>query len=177
MPNGLRTNEMIFLVEGQIPNRKSTTVVDEWFGVFYQDNNFVKILTMDEVMQKTHMNTKEPNKQMVSEQQLAHGQSLLQDVVLQAKKVMEEKYSDYKEKTEPYIYDEMERLTELEERHKDAQLSVYDLNIAGMERRKSEKEREIEKIFDNFMDWEKNTLEIVKDNPYIRIIAAVTGVH
>lgn len=177
LPNGLRTNEMIFLVEGQIPNRKSTTVVDEWFGVFYQDNNFVKILTMDEVMQKTHMNTKEPNKQMVSEQQLAHGQSLLQDVVLQAKKVMEEKYSDYKEKTEPYIYDEMERLTELEERHKDAQLSVYDLNIAGMERRKSEKEREIEKIFDNFMDWEKNTLEIVKDNPYIRIIAAVTGVH
>ncbi|MGN0482090.1 MAG: DEAD/DEAH box helicase [Lachnospiraceae bacterium] len=177
LPNGLSTNEMIFLVEGQIPNRKSTTVVDEWFGVFYQENNFVKILTMDEVMQKTHMNTKEPNKQLVSDQQLVHGQSLLQDVVLQAKKVMEEKYSDYKEKTEPYIYDEMERLMELEERHKDAQLSIYDLNIAGMDRRKSEKEREIEKIFENFMDWERDTLEIVKENPYIRIIAAVTGVH
>lgn len=176
LPKGLRTNEMIFLVEGQIPNRKSTTVVDEWFGVFYQDNNFVKILTMDEVMQKTHMNTKAPNKQVVSEQQLAHGQSLLQDVVFQAKKVMEEKYSDYKEKTDPYIYDEMERMMELEERHKDAQLSIYDLNIAGMERRKSEKEREIEKIFDNFMDWEKDTLEI-EENSYIRIIAALTGVH
>ena len=45
-----------------------------------------------------------------------------------------------------------------------------------MERKKSEKEREIEAIFTNFMDWEKDTLEIEK-NPYIRIIAVVTGVR
>ena len=69
----------------------------------------------------------------------------------------------------------MERLEKLEQRHKDAQLSFADIGIAGIERKKSEKEREIEAIFSNFMDWEKDTLEI-EENPYIRIIAVVTGV-
>ena len=45
-----------------------------------------------------------------------------------------------------------------------------------MERRKSEKEREIEKIFDDFMEWEKDTLEI-EENPYIKIIAVTMGVN
>ena len=36
---------------------------------------------------------------------------------------------------------------------------------------------EIEKkIFNDFFDWEKDTLEI-EDNPYIRIIAVLTGVE
>lgn len=176
LSNGIQSNEMIFLVAGLIPNNKSTTVIDEWFGVYYKDSQFVKILTMSEVMQKTHMNAKEPNKYQLSEQQIINGQSLLQDVVDQAKKIMAAKCAEYKAETEPYIYEEMERLTELEERHKDAQLSIFDLGIAEMERKKSEKEREIEKIFNDFMEWEKDTLEI-RENPYIRIIAVTMGVN
>ena len=85
------------------------------------------------------MKAKEPNKQQVSEQQIVNGQSLLQDVVEQAKKIMIEKCVEYKADTEPYIYEEMERLEALENRHKDAQLSIFDLGVAGMERKKSEK--------------------------------------
>ena len=131
-------------------------------------------------MQKTHMNAKEPNKQQVSGQQIVNGQSLLQDVVEQAKKIMAQKCAEYRANTEPYIYEEMERLVALENRHKDAQLSIFDLGIAGNERKKSEKEREIEKIFNDFMEWEKDTLEIapeIEENPYIRIIAVTTGVN
>ena len=97
-------------------------------------------------------------------------------MVNRAKKIMADKCAEYKEKTDPYIYEEMERLEQLEQRHKTAQLSFFDLGIPGMERKKSEKEREIEAIFTNFMDWEKDTLEI-EENPYIRIIAVVTGVR
>jgi hypothetical protein len=43
------------------------------------------------------------------------------------------------------------------------------------ERRKSAKEREVEQIFKRFTDWVQDTLEI-KDNPYLRIIAVLTGV-
>ncbi len=176
LSNSLQTNELIFIVAGMIPNRKSTTIVDEWFGVYYKDNKFIQILSMSEVMQKTHMNAKEPNKQQVSEQQIANGQSLLQDVVEQAKKIMAQKCAEYKANTEPYISEEKERLKALENRHKDAQLSIFDLEISGNERKKSEKEREIEKIFNDFMEWEKDTLEI-EENPYIRIIAVTTGVN
>ena len=176
LSNELDANGMIFIVEGLIPNRKSTTVVDEWFGVSYRNGQFENAMTMSEVMQKTHLNTKAPNTQQVSAEQIAKGQSLLNDVVERAKKIMSDKCAEYKAKTDPYIYEEMERLEALERRHKDAQLSLFDLGIAGMERKKSEKEREIEAIFSNFMDWEKDTLEI-EENPYIRIIAVVTGVR
>ena len=131
---------------------------------------------MSEVMQKTHLNEKEPNTQRIMEQQIVNAQALLQDVVERAKSLMFTKCVEYKDKTDPYIYDEMQRLMELQERHKDAQLSIFDLGVAGMERRKSEKEREIEKIFDDFMEWEKDTLEI-EENPYIRIIAVTMGVN
>lgn len=175
LTNSIGTEETLFIVAGLIPNRKSTTVVDEWFGVFYKNVQFDSILSMSEVLQKTHLNVKVPNTQNVSEEQIARGQKLLGDVVNRAKKIMADKCAEYKEKTDPYIYEEMERLEQLEQRHKDAQLSFFDLGIPGMERKKSEKEREIEAIFTNFMDWEKDTLEI-EENPYIRIIAVVTGV-
>lgn len=176
LSNSLKSNEMIFIVAGMIPNRKSTTIVDEWFGVYYKDNKFVQILSMGEVMQTTHLNSKEPNTQKVSEKQIECGQWLLQDVVEKAKEIMSQKCTEYKEKTEPYIYEEMERLETLENRHKDVQLSIFDLPGMSMERKKSEKEREIEKIFEAFMEWEKDTLEI-EENPYIRIIAVTTGVN
>ena len=176
LTNSIGAEEILFIVAGLIPNRKSTTVVDEWFGVLYKNDQFDSILSMSEVLQKTHLNVKVPNTQNVSEEQIARGQKLLGDVVNRAKKIMADKCAEYKEKTYPYIYEEMERLEQLEQRHKDAQLSFFDLGIPGMERKKSEKEREIEAIFTNFMDWEKDTLEI-EENPYIRIIAVVTGVR
>lgn len=176
LTNSIDAEEILFIVAGLIPNRKSTTVVDEWFGVLYKNDQFDSILSMSEVLQKTHLNVKVPNTQNVSEEQIARGQKLLGDVVNRAKKIMADKCAEYKEKTDPYIYEEMERLEQLEQRHKDAQLSFFDLGIPGMERKKSEKEREIEAIFTNFMDWEKDTLEI-EENPYIRIIAVVTGVR
>lgn len=77
---------------------------------------------MSEVMQKTHLNEKEPNTQRIMEQQIVNAQALLQDVVERAKSLMFTKCVEYKDKTDPYIYDEMQRLMELQERHKDAQL-------------------------------------------------------
>ena len=176
LTNSIGAEDILFIVAGLIPNRKSTTVVDEWFGVLYKNDQFDNILSMNEVLQKTHLNVKVPNTQNVTEEQIARGQKLLGDVVNRAKKIMADKCAEYKEKTDPYIYEEMERLEQLEQRHKAAQLSFFDLGIPGMERKKSEKEREIEAIFTNFMDWEKDTLEI-EENPYIRIIAVVTGVR
>ncbi|WP_443661268.1 DEAD/DEAH box helicase [Eshraghiella crossota] len=176
LTNSIGAEDILFIVAGLIPNRKSTTVVDEWFGVLYKNDQFDNILSMSEVLQKTHLNVKVPNTQNVTEEQIERGQKLLGDVVNRAKKIMADKCAEYKEKTDPYIYEEMERLEQLEQRHKAAQLSFFDLGIPGMERKKSEKEREIEAIFTNFMDWEKDTLEI-EENPYIRIIAVVTGVR
>ena len=47
-----------FLVTGSMPNLKSTPLVDEWFGLQYQDGKFEKVLTMHEVVQKTGLSSK-----------------------------------------------------------------------------------------------------------------------
>lgn len=173
--DGMSTDEMIFLVEGLVPNRKSTPVVDEWFGVYYKNESFQAIMSMSEVMQKTHINSKLPNEDRILEQQIRSGEGLLSDVIKHANDVMAQKCEEYKKATDPYVYEEVERLYALQERHKEAQLSIFDISTAFGERRKSEKEREIAKIFDDFTDWEKETLEI-EDKPYIRIVSVVTGV-
>lgn len=172
---GMRPNEMIFIVAGLVPNRKSTPVVDEWFGVSYKKGVFDKILLMNEVLQRSHLTIKSANQQKVSENQIAIGEKLLVDVVNQSKNYIKDKVKAYKAETDPYINDELDRLGDLEQRHKEAQLTFFDLGIPGMERKKTEKEREIEKIFEDFCIWVKDTLEI-EDNPYIRIIAVITGV-
>ena len=72
--------------------------------------------------------------------------------------------------TDPLIDAEIEKLAELKEKHKDYQLSLF-----ADERRKSEAERRVDELFDNFTKWVKETLDIRKD-PYIRIISVLVGV-
>lgn len=63
LTNSIGAEDILFIVAGLIPNRKSTTVVDEWFGVLYKNDQFDNILSMSEVLQKTHLNVKVPNTQ------------------------------------------------------------------------------------------------------------------
>ena len=109
-----------------------------------------------------------------SEENVLEIQSLLPDVVKKSEAIMSEEFKRYKEETDPYIYNEYERLENLKAKHKDAQLIIFEM--LGQQRKKSEKEREIDDIFESFFTWEKDSIEI-KDNPYIQIIAVITGVN
>ena len=175
LSDGISKHETIFLVEGQIPNRNSTSVVDEWFGLNYVDGKYSGLLTVEEIIGKTHLTKDQlPNVKETNDEFVASIESQLQSVVDNAKKHMSDKFKEYKDKTDPYIYSELERLDELRERHKEVQLSIFD--VLGQQRKKSEKEREIDEMFNAFYDWEKDSIEI-EDKPYIQIIAVMTGVN
>lgn len=173
--DGISKNEMIYIVEGQIPNRNSTSVVDEWFALHYVDGKYAGLMALSDVFGKTHLTTGSlPNQKTANGEVITKAESLLQDVVDQAKTHMTSKYNEYKKRTDPYIFSELERLDALKERHKEAQLSVFE--ALGQQRKKSEKEREIDELFDAFYDWERDSIEI-EDKPYIQIIAVMTGVN
>lgn len=175
LADGISSREMLFIVEGQIPNRNSTSVVDEWFALSYVDGKYAGTLALPEVIGRTHLAAdKLPNQKAATAEAVAFGESLLSDVVEKTNAIMEGKYQEYRNRTDPYIYSELERLDALKEKHKDAQLSVFDM--LGQQRRKSEREREIDELFQAFYDWERDSIEI-KNNPYIQIIAVVTGVN
>jgi len=164
-------SDYIFLVTGTIPNRKSTPVVDEWFGLHFSDGDFVGELSIEQVIAKTGFGPIDlPNPQNLTEQSKAQAEELLQFVVEEAKKVLERHYENYRQKINPQIDEEIDKLIELQDKHKAYQMSLFE-----SERKKSEQERKVDEIFTEFTNWVKDTLEI-ENNPYLRIVAVLTGV-
>lgn len=169
--NFMQINESIFIVEGSMPNERSAALVDDMFGVRYVDGKFAEFLDINAVVNKTKINSELlANEQNVTDEMISALSEQLEDVVAKAKEKLAESYRMYKESTDPLIDAEVDKLAELEEKHRDFQLSLF-----TDERRKSEAERRVDELFDSFTKWVKETLDI-RNNPYIRIITVLTGV-
>ncbi len=173
----LAPNEQIFCISGLIPNRRSTPLVDEWFALRYRDNVFVGQMTMDEMLSTTGFgNINMPNLGSLSDGTVASCESLLPDVIEQARKIMTESCAAYKERTDGPIYAEMEKLEALKDRHMYHVWAKYEqLSLFGKERKREQEVRHIDELFDEFFTWVKESMEI-QNNPYIRVIAVFTGV-
>lgn len=172
LPGGLKAGESIYVVTGSMPNLKSTPLVDEWFGLLYQDGKFVKVLSMNEVVQKTGLRGSNiPNKDLIGEKELSAATSLLGDVVAQAKVYLDEHYNRYQAEMSPLLDEEVEKLIELQEKHK----KYYQLTLCEHERKLQEQERRVDELFDRFVSWVKETLTI-QNNPYIRVVSVLMGV-
>ena len=144
--------------------------MDEWFGLRFSNGKFADELSMEQVIAKTGFGRNDvPNRNNVPVQSRDEAEALLQSAVDEAKKVLERYCVNYRKEIEPQINEEVDKLIELEGRHKDYQLSLFE-----SERKKSEQERKVEKIFSEFTDWVKDTLEI-ENNPYLRIVAVLMG--
>ena len=167
----MQSNESIFIVESSMPNERSAALVDDMFGVRYVDGKFAEFLDINAVVNKTKINSELlANEQNVTDEMISALSEQLEDVVAKAKEKLAESYQMYKESTDPLIDAEVDKLAELEEKHRDYQLSLF-----TDERRKSEAERRVDELFDSFTKWVKETLDI-RNNPYIRIITVLTGV-
>ena len=170
VPQKLKNNEIIYIMTGSIPNAKSQPLVDEWFGLLYRDGKFDKALSMREVLAMTGLGaTNIPNTGDISETAVANASKLLHDVVNHAKDYLHGFYTEYQTRMTPLIDEEIDKLGALEDKHK-----VYQLSLFESERKKTEAERRVDELFDNFANWVTDTLEI-KDNPYIRVIAVAMG--
>ena len=171
IPGRMKPWETIFVVTGSIPNKRSTPLVDEWFALKFENGNYVKSLSMNEMLSYTGFrNTRIPNSGSLSEEEIRQAQNLLPDVVKQAKKYLNGYYQSYQDRINPLLDEEIDKLAELEARHKDYQLSLFE-----SERKKSEQERMVDELFNKFTTWVMDTMSI-QNNPYIRIIAVMKGV-
>ena len=172
IPGKLNVGERIYIVAGSIPNLKSTPLVDEWFGLLYKDGKFEKVLTMGEVLNDTGLNGGQtPNTDCIGEAEISAASSMLEDVVDYAKQHLDEHYRKYQEEMNPLLEEEVDKLIELQEKHR----KYYQMTLFEQERKLQERERHVDQLFDIFTNWVKETLTI-QNNPYIRIMAVVMGV-
>ena len=168
----LKDEEQIYIVTGSIPNLKSTPLVDEWFGLLYQEGKFVKVLSMNEVVQKTGLSSMAiPNTNCIDQIKLEIASRQLKNVVEQAKLHLGERYEKYQKEMNPLLDEEVDKLISLQERHH----QYYQMTLFENERKLNEQERYVDELFDQFVKWVKETLTI-QNNPYIRIVSVLMGV-
>ena len=174
----LSDNEIIFIVSGLIPNRKSHPMVNEWFGVVVKDNNIVDIISMDKLLKKVPLKKKiYPNINGIDEEDCTILEKLLPKVIEESKKYMNKKLKEFEDIIDPKLQEELDSLEKLKERHIN-QLSFFDEKIQNAnlsERKKEEKRRSIDNIFDEFLKWIEDTMTLEK-NPYLQVVAVMTEV-
>ncbi len=172
IPNKLNIGEAIYIVTGSIPNLKSTPLVDEWFGLLYQDKKFVKVLTMEDVVRKTEINNfKNPNLNHIGAAEISAASSILPEVVGASEKYLAEHYENYLREIGPKLDEEVDKLIALQDKH----LKYVQATLFERERKLKEEERRVDDLFDQFTNWVKETLTI-QNNPYIRVVAVLMGV-
>ncbi|MDR2752369.1 MAG: DEAD/DEAH box helicase, partial [Clostridiales bacterium] len=156
LPGTMKPSQIIYIVAGTIPNRKSAPVVDEWFGLLYENDQFSLELTMDELIARTKFGRQElPNRQSVSEAMIASATALLPNVVGKAKEIMQRHVDAYKDRIDPQITDELEKQATLEARHHQFNNDTFAENKRKFEEDKNnfqKKERKITETFQNFVN-------------------------
>lgn len=171
--NTLAVGKKIFIVSGSIPNRKSTPLVDEIFGVEYENGHFASILNINAVVDTLKLKQNNlANADLITDIDVRSATALLPDVIRQAKFYMEKDAGKYEDAMNPKLDEELNKLVQLEKRHEGKLLELFKEG-----RVKNEKQRQIEALFKQFVDWVTDTLTIQKDNPYLKILAVVSGVE
>ncbi len=166
----------IFLMNGSFPNQKSTSLVDEWFGLRYEKGKFVEAMPLREALSygKLRSGKELPNpidKDSHYSQEKEASQALLPDAVEQARKYLSGFYHRYQEKMKPQITEELDKLAVLEKKHKSYKMSLFQNKN---ERRLNEEIRRLDVLFEDFMHWVEDTMTI-ENSPYIRVIAVLTA--
>ena len=112
------------------------------------------------------------NADLITDIDVRSATALLPDVIRQAKFYMEKDAGKYEDAMNPKLDEELNKLVQLEKRHEGKLLELFKEG-----RVKNEKQRQIEALFKQFVDWVTDTLTIQKDNPYLKILAVVSGVE
>ena len=172
IPGKLAVGETIFVISGSIPNQKSTPLVDEWFGLVFRDGKYAETIDMHEVIRKTGIRSASlSNIDAITEDDVRAAENLRDDAVIHAREFLGGKFRDYQNRMNPLLDEEVEKLIALQEKHHE----YYQLTLFEQERKLEEKNRSVDELFEEFINWVTESLTI-QDNPYIRIIAVLTGV-
>jgi SNF2 family DNA or RNA helicase len=166
--NTLKNDELIYIISGLIPNKKAQPVINEWIGIKFKNNKFESILTLDEVFKQTQINSKRfPNPAI--DYDLSEIENNLPIAIEKSIKYIQEQRDEFETNIITKFIEYENELDKLESRH----LEQLELDF-NQESKKSEKQREIKKIFEDYHQWIKDSMEIEKE-PFIQVIAVFKG--
>lgn len=172
----LAAGEVVYIISGLIPNRKSHPLVHRWIGVTFQNGKFATIEGFEQLMERTGLGRKRfpnPGKSPDGNEL----KELLPMAIEKTVQWMSEQRKAFEERINEKLNDQLgdlERLrkkqhTQLEFRFMDSRLP--DKMVQGI---KDKERRRIDRLFDEYLDWVEDTMT-TEDNPYIQVIAVLKG--
>lgn len=176
LSNVLNKGETIFILSGLIPNRKSHPTINHWFGVVFNNDKLVEIISMDEVLKKVKLkNTEYPNTNKLTKDNCENISKLLPRAIQSARLQMENKLREFEAENKPKLQNHLDELKQLKGRHIE-QLQFEEVNTTAKERKILEKQHSIDKTFNDFEKWIKDTMTL-DNNPYIQVISVLVEVE
>ncbi|MDA3791209.1 MAG: helicase-related protein, partial [Desulfobacula sp.] len=176
LDNSLEIDEVVFIISGLIPNQKSHPLVHRWFGVIFRDGKFKEIEAFETLVKRVSL-----GKNNVANAQrpvdIEPLQKILSQAIEQAKAWMSEQRRIFEDQINEKLQQHLDALERLKGKQY-AQLEFsFETSRMSEKRILSTKEirrREIEAIFDEYMEWIEKTMT-TEDNPYIQVVAVLKG--
>lgn len=176
MPEGLGSDEVMFILSGLVPNRKSHPLIFEWLGVSFTNGEFAQVESFTETLQRTGLGNRTiPNTGAAVELQTL--QALLPEAVEKARNRVQDKRNafeaDINEKLNQQLK-ELETLRHAQYRQLELGLASTRLADSVKESRKAQRTQEIDRIFDQYIEWVEDTMT-TEQHPYIQVVSVLVS--
>jgi superfamily II DNA or RNA helicase len=173
--NGLQTGETVFIISGLIPNRKSHPLVHEWFGICFIHGKYHSIKPFKEILQQTQLGHK-PIPNPGSEINKTPIIALLPQAIAHASEWMTNKrnaFEDHINKQLNAQLEELDRLRAGQHQQLALQLDTSKQLEAVKQSKKEQRTLEINKIFDDYIQWVEDTMT-TESQAYLQVISVLT---
>jgi hypothetical protein len=171
----LAPQELVFLMQGEIPNRKGQVIVHSWFGVRFERGACAGIEEFPAFLDRTGFD-RQPFPNPASLPDLTPAATLLPEAVAIARRWMSDRRAEINAELAPRLTDMQGNLEALRAaKHRQLDVDFHEENLSGIRlRQKQVKERQIDRFFADYTAYVQDTLT-TEDAAFIRVAAVFRG--
>jgi hypothetical protein len=171
----LAPQELVFLMQGETPNRKGQPVVHRWFGVRFESGKFTGIEPLEQFLERTGFHRTEFANPALLPEVTAAG-TLLPEAIAHGRKYMSGCREAVNSEMLPKLAAERRKLEALRVAKKQQLESDFSEGALGgiRLRQKQARERKIDATFTNWTAYVQDTLT-TEDAAFLRVAAVFRG--
>lgn len=172
----LSSDEVIFLLNGVVPNKKGHAVIDEWISVRFASGQFKSIAPFHDLLPELDLSRKRANPGTLETGGLS---SLVGEAVERARDHVRSVRNVTQKRIDDELQGQLMRLETLKDRHQQQLRFRFDLDKgirSAQEAKLDQAMARSDKLFNDYWEWISETRQTADDpNPYVRIVAVFRG--
>ena len=173
---GLAADEVVFVISGLVPNRRSHPLLYEWVAVAYRGGRRGALVPFDELLARTGLGRRAvANRGRQAD--LPTLRALLPGAVRRARDWVVERRHDFEARVNDKLNRELAALEALKARQVrriEKRLERSDQSEAFKRARAERARRDVDTIFDEYLTWVEDTMT-TEPQPWMRVACVMTG--